>query len=370
MEITALHDCTARAGATFTDFAGWHMPLRYSGDRAEHEAVRHRAGLFDLSHMAQLEIDGPSAGIALNASLATAPTRLAIGQAHYSVMLTPDGGIIDDVIVYRLAESSYLVVANAANREVVRDELTARSRAMLRSQGLSESVTVVDTTLHRSMVAIQGPASQEIVSRVLPPELAAQMSGLRYYRILEGTLGTIPVRIARTGYTGEQGYELMVPAEAAEEIWTAVSEAGAADGLIPCGLAARDTLRLEAGMRLYGHEMTRETSPYDCGLGGLVGDHHFVGKGALEKSVQQWHFCGLVGEGRKAARAGSQIYADGENIGEITSGVLSPTLGYPIALGRVRPEFENRRSVEVDVRGKRIPMAIVTPPFYRRRSSK
>ncbi|MFT3942891.1 MAG: glycine cleavage system aminomethyltransferase GcvT [Ancrocorticia sp.] len=362
---TPLNGTHVALGATLTDFAGWAMPLRYSSDREEHEAVRQRAGIFDLSHMAQIEVEGPLAAECLDASLVTMPSQMPIGRARYSLIVDRDGGILDDIIVYRLDNALFLVVANAANRLVVRDELTARAAAHCEAEGKELQVSVTDTTMHRAMIAVQGPRSRDIVTGMLP-QYAAQIEELGYYRLLEIDDDGVPIRLARTGYTGEIGYELMIPAAAAEALWERALDEGESEGLIPCGLAARDSLRLEAGMPLYGHELSRETAPVDAGLGRVVKEHRFVGGEALAKREQRWELYGLAGEGRRAARAGCAVLRDGEEIGTVTSGMLSLTLGYPIALVRAVPGLAPGEQIAVDVRGKLLPMSVVELPFYKR----
>ncbi|MGO1943280.1 MAG: glycine cleavage system aminomethyltransferase GcvT [Ancrocorticia sp.] len=358
---TALISEHQRLGAKLTDFAGWAMPLRYRSDREEHAAVRERAGIFDLSHMAQIEVEGPGASEALDASFVTQPSTMPIGRARYTLLLAQDGGIIDDLIVYRLGTCSFLIVANAANRLVVRDELAARARA----SNDGSAVGVTDTTLHRALIAIQGPESAAIVRELLPKAERPILDELGYYRMSEVHMGG-PVRLARTGYTGETGYELMMPASAAANVWERARKIGESHGLLPCGLASRDTLRLEAGMALYGHELGRDVSPKDVGLAGLVKDHQFVGRAALAERPQDWDLYGLEGAGRRAARAGCAVNLNGHPIGEITSGVLSPTLGHPVALARLTPGLSEGTAVEVDVRGKTFPMTISHLPFYSR----
>ena len=346
------------AGATMTDFAGWQMPLRFSGDRAEHQAVRSRAGLFDLSHMAQIEVHGPQADLALDAALVSAVSRLRTGRARYTMLVTAEGGILDDLIVYRLADEEFLVIANAANRETVLDQLTVRSAAF--------QVGIVDRTTSRALIALQGPRAAE----VLATRTDADLDDLRYYAAVPAQVAGIPVLLARTGYTGEDGFELSTAAVSAVELWHALLEAGQDAEVIRCGLASRDSLRLEAGMPLYGHELTEQTTPFDVGMSRLVHlDHEFVGQEALAASAEQpprHHLVGLVGEGRRAARAGYPVFLAGEQIGEITSGILSPTLGHPIALARVDRELATETDVTVDVRGTPSPMSVTNPPFYRR----
>ncbi|GAA4433142.1 glycine cleavage system aminomethyltransferase GcvT [Georgenia halophila] len=359
---TPLHAVHRAAGAVMTPFAGWDMPLRYSSDLAEHAAVRERAGLFDLSHMAQIEVSGPDAARALDHALVTRPGVMAVGRARYSMIVADDGGILDDLIVYRLAETEYLVVANAANRTVVLDELTVRSETR---------VHVSDRTSSRALIALQGPASHEVLEPLTRRGDGADLASLRYYAAAPAIVAGLPVLLARTGYTGENGFEISVPAPSAGDLWAALSEAGSVAGIQACGLACRDTLRLEAGMPLYGHELTRDVTPYETGQERVVDlDHDFVGRAALAARSAEptgTTLVGLVGEGRRAARAGSTVHdAEGE-IGTVTSGVLSPTLGHPIALARVqRARAPVGTSLEVDVRGRRQSMTVTDPPFYRR----
>jgi aminomethyltransferase len=255
----------------------------------------------------------------------------------------------------------YLVIANAANRITVLDELARRSRGL--------QCAVVDRTPHRALIAIQGPRAAEI----LAPLVDVDLDALRYYASAQGTIDGVPVLVARTGYTGEDGFELAVPAEGASALWASLLDAGGPAGLVPAGLAARDTLRLEAGMPLYGQELTRATTPYEVGLGRLVKlDHDFIGRDALAERAEHpsgTHLVGLAGSGRRAARTGSTILAGGGSdveIGVVTSGVLSPTLGHPIAMAHVNVPTTTGAQVDVDVRGTRQPMTVVELPFYRR----
>lgn len=356
---TPLHAEHVAAGANLTSFAGWQMPLRYAGDLVEHRAVREGAGLFDLSHMAQLEVTGPDAGAALDGALVSIPSQMTDGRARYTVIVAEDGGIIDDLIVYRFQADDYLVIANAANRLTVLDELARRSENL--------QCAVVDRTPHRALIAIQGPRAAQILAPLVDVDLEA----LRYYASARGTIDGVPTLVARTGYTGEDGFELAVPAEGAAGVWRLLLSAGESSGLVPAGLAARDTLRLEAGMPLYGHELTRATTPFEVGLNRLVNlDHEFVGRDALAERSENpsgTHLVGLAGAGRRAARAGSTVLdGEGNAVGVVTSGVLSPTLGHPIAMAHVNVPTEAGATLDVDVRGTRQPMTVTELPFYRR----
>jgi aminomethyltransferase len=347
------------AGATLTSFAGWTMPLRYGSDLAEHRAVREAGGLFDLSHMAQLEVAGPGAAAALDRSVVSVVSGLSTGRARYTMLTAADGGILDDLIVYRLSDEEFLVIANAANRLTVLDALAARSEGL--------EAVVVDRTPHRALIALQGPVAAGVLGALASVDLGT----LRYYAIAVGAVAGTPALVARTGYTGEDGFELSVPASAAVAVWRALRDAGAQAGVVPCGLASRDTLRLEAGMPLYGHELTADITPYDAGLGRVVDlGHEFVGRDALAvRSALPGGqtLVGLMGSGRRAARAGHAVLLDEVQIGTVTSGALSPTLGHPVALAHVTgAAAEPGTEVLVDVRGARQPMRVVPLPFYRR----
>ncbi len=356
--LLAVHEA---AGAQLIDFAGWRMPVRYGSDLAEHEAVRERAGLFDLSHMAELRVSGPDAAAFLDAALAGRLSAIEPWQAKYSLLLTEQGGIVDDLIVYRLGEREFLVVANASNRHAALAALAERLDGF--------DATVVDETEQTALVAVQGPAALAIVGSIgLESE---PLEELRYYRSLPAVFEGEDVLVARTGYTGEDGFELYIAAHAAEDLWRAIVLAGEAHGLALCGLAARDTLRLEAGMPLYGHELSRDVQPVQVGLGRVValktkGD--FVGRAAVEAGPGEGApvLIGLTAEGRRAPRAGYPVLDGDRVVGSITSGALSPTLGHPIAMALVEPAAASSDSLTVDVRGSRLP-AVVTPlPFYTR----
>jgi aminomethyltransferase len=250
---TALEAVHESLGATFTDFAGWRMPVRYDSDLAEHRAVRESAGLFDLSHMGEIHLRGPQAAEALDHALSGRLSAMSNGRAKYSLLLTEQGGVIDDLIVYRLAEDHFLVVANASNAEVDAREITARAADF--------DVEVDDASERTSLLAVQGPESEQILLDLLAAAdsgiagiTAEDITSMKYYRVAEGSYRGDPLLVARTGYTGEDGFELYVGDAHAEELWTALTAAGG-DRLVPCGLACRDTLRLEAGMPLYGTEL-------------------------------------------------------------------------------------------------------------------
>jgi aminomethyltransferase len=358
---TPLHDIHDDLGATVTEFAGYLMPLRYGSETAEHQAVRTSAGLFDLSHMGEIFLTGPQAGAALDHALIGHLSALAVGRARYTMICDADGGVLDDLIVYRLAAETYLVVANAANAATVRAELVKRSEGF-------EEATVDDRSDAYALIAVQGPKAQGILAELTDAALA----DLKYYAILPGVVAGVDALIARTGYTGEDGFELFVSAGDAVAVWQAVTDGGG-DDLRPCGLSARDTLRLEAGMPLYGNELTAETTPYDAGLGRTVkfdkpGD--FVGRtalAALADKAPERTLIGLVAKGRRVPRHGYDIVgSDGTPCGVVTSGAPSPTLGKPIAMGYIDAGHAEDTDLTVDIRGKNEPVDKVALPFYRR----
>ncbi|WP_030455613.1 glycine cleavage system aminomethyltransferase GcvT [Herbidospora cretacea] len=351
---TPLHEVHKSLGATLTDFAGWLMPLRYGSESAEHTAVRTAAGLFDLSHMGEIHVTGAGAADALDYALVGNLGGLEPGRARYTMMCEADGGIVDDLIVYRLAPEEFMVCANASNYQRVARELTDRAKAF--------DAVVDDRSDSYALLAVQGPRSQEIVAKLTDADLA----NLKYYTGLPGTVAGAGALIARTGYTGEDGFELFVSADDAVELWGALMEAGAAEGLVPAGLSARDTLRLEAGMPLYGNELTSATTPMDAGLGRVVrfdkpGD--FVGRAALDGVEPARRLVGLVMKGRRVPRHGFAVVdADGAVVGEVTSGAPSPSIGRPIAMAYV-----TATPAAVDIRGSHEPVDVVDLPFYRRK---
>lgn len=369
-----LHEVHEAAGAVFTEFAGWTMPLRYSGDLAEHHAVRRAAGLFDLSHMAEVLVLGPDAAAALDAALLGELSKTPVGRAKYTLLLNGEGGVEDDLVVYRTGEDRYLVVANAANREVVVDHL--------RDRVVGFDAEVQDETDDIGLIAIQGPRAQEILLEV--PAFAADddvptearfrelLTALGNYRFLRAEWDGHPVLVARTGYTGEDGFELYAAPALLPRLWDAVMTIGRGSGLVPAGLAARDTLRLEAGMPLYGHELTALTTPQQAGLGRLVQRGKaadYVGRAAVEApdADRDRVLVGLQAEGRRSGRAGYPVLAGDREVGVVTSGALSPTLGHPVAMAYVDRDAV-AEALTIDVRGTRLPVTSVPLPFYSRKA--
>ncbi|MBO0979313.1 glycine cleavage system aminomethyltransferase GcvT [Microbacterium sp. SD291] len=360
---TPLRERHEALGASFTDFGGWQMPVRYTSDLAEHHAVRQNAGIFDISHMAEFTVRGEGAAAYLDYALAGRLSALPIGKAKYSLLLAETGGIIDDVIVYRLGDDDYLIISNAGNRDAVREALSARAAG--------REVTVVDVSDDYALIAVQGPQAEAIVAATAGiTDVSVPWAEQKYYAWASADYAGRPVLLARTGYTGEDGFELLVAAGDAASLWNALLAAGETHGLVPAGLAARDTLRLEAGMPLYGHELNLDTKPVQAGLGRVVvtAKDDFVGKDGVDAAAGAPVLVGLTAEGKRAGRAGYPVVdEDGTVLGEITSGALSPTLGHPIAMAYIDPTFAAEGSaVFLDVRGTKIPATVTALPFYRR----
>jgi len=362
--LAAVHE---RLGAKLTGFAGWLMPLRYRSETAEHQAVRTAAGVFDLSHMGEITVTGAGAADALDYALVGQPSALAPGRARYTMICAPDGGIIDDLIVYRLADDDFLVVANAANTPAVFAELADRAAG--------RNADVTDRTADYALIAVQGPSAV----RILGPLTSADLGQVRYYASYPATVAGYDVLLARTGYTGEDGFELFTRPGDAEPVWDALATAGAAEGLIPAGLAARDTLRLEAGMPLYGNELGPDLTPFDAGLGRVVKldkPADFVGRAALARRAEaqpERVLVGLVGRSRRIPRHGYAVLCDGRPCGMVTSGAPSPTLGKPIAMAYIEPDIATATETDggadrlaFDIRGSAEPAELVPLPFYRR----
>jgi aminomethyltransferase len=369
---TPLYDEHVALGAMMVPFAGWSMPVKYASDVAEHHAVRSAAGLFDISHMAEIEITGPDAAAFCDRALSGRLSALVPLQSKYTMILAETGGIIDDLIVTALPDAGgprFAVVANASNRAPVVSALSARAASF------AGDVTVTDVSDEYALIAVQGPyalAVLEATPGLVTDEGVPEFGETKYYRNTTARFGGEAVRVARSGYTGEDGYELLIPAASGVALWRALLASGEPFGLVPAGLAARDTLRLEAGMPLYGHELSLDVLPVQAGLGRVVATDKddFVGKDAVlaGPAPDARVLVGLTAEGRRAGRAGYAVMdAAGEPVGEITSGVLSPTLGHPVAMAYVQPRVSAPGTLlAFDVRGTAIPATVTTPPFYRR----
>ena len=366
---TALYAEHAALGGRLIDFSGWELPVQYTGIVDEHRQVRASAGLFDLSHMGEVWVTGPAAGDALAHALVTDPRTLEVGRAQYSLICAPDGGVIDDLIVYRTAPETFLVVPNASNAATVAGELADRAEGT--------GARVDDASDLTSLIAVQGPRALEL----LAPLVDGAIGDLRYYAGVDARVaGLTSAWVARTGYTGEDGFELFLPNDAAVPVWRALLDAAPEGVLRPIGLGARDTLRLEAGMPLYGNELDRETHPDEARLGRVVkldkpGD--FVGRDALAEARAagpRKMLVGLVLREPGIARHGYPILAaeatpdaPGDSIGVVTSGSHSPTLGTAIAMGYVPPALATPGTmVRVGVRSSTPAAEVVELPFHRR----
>lgn len=368
---TPLYQVHLHLGARMVPFGGWEMPVQYpTGVLAEHHAVRERAGLFDIGHMGQLRFEGPDAREFLQWITTNDVARLEVGAAQYSLLCNEAGGILDDVIVYRLAETRYMMVVNAANTDS--DQAWIEQQLQRPGRGVQpERVAFERLSPPRTLLALQGPRSLEVLQRLTPIPLGS----LRYYHALESTVAAVPTAIARTGYTGERGYELSFDGAQAVHVWHALLEAGKDVGVIPCGLGARDTLRLEAGMALYSHELTVETNPYEAGLERVVHleKGEFVGAAALRAIHAAGPTRRLVGIellGPGVLRPEYPILehaTGGAVIGRLTSGAPSPTLRKSIGMGYVPLQFATPGTeVGVEIRGRPHAARVVTLPFYRR----
>ena len=352
---TPLYECHVEAGARLVDFAGWEMPVQYQGVIEEHRAVRTAAGIFDVSHMGEVRVQGAGAESFLQRFTPNDVSKLAPGRAHYSALLTPQGTYVDDLLIYRIGAEEFLVVVNASNAE--RDFEWIASRA-------EGDVQVANESDRWALIALQGPKALEILRPLATPGA----TDLKYYGFLQGEVAGRPALISRTGYTGEDGFELYVAPEDAPSIWRRLLEAGA----LPAGLGARDTLRLEASMALYGHEIDESTTPFEAGLAWVVkmnkGD--FLGREALAAQQAEGLRRKLIGfevQGRGIARQGHEVKADGQTVGAVTSGTWSPTFEKAVGMAYVPIELaEPGTPLEIGVRGKALPAVVVEVPFYRR----
>jgi aminomethyltransferase len=370
---TALYEEHKKLGASFTDFGGWQMPLKYGSELAEHKAVRNSAGIFDLSHMGEVWVTGPDAAAFLDYALAGKISAMAVGKAKYSLICNEEGGIIDDLIVYRRGDEKFLVVPNAGNAKVVAEALAQRAANF--------DVDVEDVSAETSLIAVQGPKAEGILLRLVPAAQHELVTGLKYYAAVEVSFlvggAERSLLLARTGYTGEDGFEIFVENDDATALWQSIVAIADEGELTPCGLASRDSLRLEAGMPLYGNELSLQGDPFAAGLGPVVAlskEGDFVGKAALAAKKESGagattgrKLVGLKGLGRRAGRGHYPVLKDGNVVGEVTSGQPSPTLGYPVAMAYVDVACaEPGTALDIDLRGKAEPFEVVALPFYKR----
>jgi aminomethyltransferase len=341
------------------DFGGWDMPVQYTGIVDEHNTVRTAVGLFDVSHMGEIEIRGPEALKLVDYVSTNAASRLAVGQAHYSGLLYEHGGFVDDILVHKVAADSYFLCVNASNQEKDFEHIRAHNKF---------DCEVDFASPRYAQIAIQGPKALEVLSRLTSIDLAA----IRYYWFVDGFVSGFNVRVARTGYTGEDGFEIYVTPGQAVNLWGQLIEAGAPFGIKPCGLGARNTLRLEAAMSLYGHEIGASITPFDAGLGWIVkmdkGD--FIGRDALVKQKEKGRTRALAGfemKGRGIARDGYEVFPDGFNAGWVTSGSPAPTLGKNIGLCFLPADRAKvGEKIGILIRNQTVEAEIAPTPFYRR----
>ena len=357
---TPLFDLAQEQQARFTAFSGWEMPVQYSGLKLEHQAVRSGVGMFDISHMGKLLLVGDGLIDTWQTLVPSDLSRLKPGQAQYTVLLNSQGGIIDDIIFYYQGESETVqkavVIVNASTVD--------KDKAWILSQLKNSSVVMEDASQQKALIAIQGPKAAEVLQTLVREDLTSMAAFTHRIATINGQ----PAFVARTGYTGEDGFEIMLEPSAARQLWQTFLEAG----VIPCGLGARDTLRLEAAMSLYGQEIDETTTPLEAGLGWLVhlktkGD--FIGRSVLERQKEEGvkrRLVGLEMSGRHIARHGYRVIFAGEAVGEVTSGTLAPTVGKAIALAYVPKSLSKvGQSLEIEIRGKTYPATVVKKPFYR-----
>ena len=363
LKTTPFHDRHVAAGGRMVEFAGYEMPVQFRGIIPEHERVRSTVGVFDVSHMGRIEVRGSDAERWLNRMTTNDVSALAENQAQYSVLCYPDGGIVDDLVVYRLADH-YLLVVNGANND--------KDTAWLKQHigGAAEMENVTDRT---AQLAVQGPVAEKVIQ----PLCDVDLSEIEFYWSRPARVAEVPGLISRTGYTGEDGFELYFPAEQANKVYDAVFSSGSEHDIEPIGLGARDTLRMEMKYALYGNDIDRTTNPLEAGLGFVVKldkPGGFVGSDVLARvkadKPERRLVCLLVQE-RGIPRPGQEVFADGEPVGKVTSGTMSPSLKQGIALAYVRRgRTKSGTKLEIDIRGRKTACEVVKPPFYRHGSRK
>lgn len=338
--------------AKMVDFAGFEMPIMFSSIKDEHRAVREHVGMFDVSHMGEIRIEGPDALEQVQHLVTNDVSKIKIGQAQYNLLCLPDGGVVDDLLVYRLGEDEFWLVVNASNIE--KDEAHIR-------RFVSGDVTVTNESDAYGQIAVQGPNAEKVLGKLtnLP------LQEITFFRFMNGDVAGVPTIVSRSGYTGEDGFELYARAEAISSIWEALE----AEGVTPCGLGARDTLRFEACLPLYGHELDETVTPFEANLNFAVKlDTDFVGKEALAKQKEKIpnRMVGLKLLGRGIARQGARVELDGEVVGVVTTGTMPPTVNESIAWARVDARYKDEERFVIDIRGKKIEAERVATPFYKR----
>lgn len=362
MKRTPIYERHVALGAKMIDFGGWEMPVQYTGVIEEHHATRTGAGLFDICHMGEIEIRGPQALSLLQGLMSRNLERQATGQMKLSVLTNEQGGIIDDVTVYKLAEDRYWVVTNAATKDKDLRWIQCRKQ-----DGAFAGADIVDRTDELGKIDLQGPRAQ----RILQPLASADLGLLKYYHAMQATVAGVPSLVSRSGYTGEDGFEIYADSRQIGDVWDGLMGAGAGSGLKAVGLGARDTLRLEAGLMLYGHEMCETVSPYEVVYGWLVDlEKDFIGHDALDRQKKRGVARKLVGfemAERGIARAGYKIFKQGREIGEVTSGTFAPTLNRAVGFAFLPVQYaEPQTELEIRIRERPVKARVVTIPFYRR----
>jgi len=359
LQATALNSVHRKMGAKMVDFGGWDMPLQYSGILEEHRAVRASVGIFDVSHMGEIEIHGPDAGVLTNYVTTNAVAKLQAGQIHYAGLLYEHGGFVDDILVHKVSDDRYFLCVNASNQEKDHRHIAGANRFQ----------TTVDFASDRySQLAVQGPRALETLQKLTTADLAA----IGYYHFIDSVVAETPTRIARTGYTGEDGFEIYFAPEQSERIWYKILDAGQEFGIKPCGLGARNTLRLEAGMALYGHEIHATITPFEAGLAWIVkldkGD--FIGRAALARQKQQGVTRKLIGfemTGRGIGRDDYEVFLDGSPAGWVTSGGPSPTLNKNIGMCYLPAEHSKPgQRIRIAIRNQLVDAVTIQAPFYKR----
>jgi aminomethyltransferase len=361
---TALNDVHRQLGGRMVEFGGWDMPVQYpAGTVGEHLRTRKHAGLFDVSHMGEIDVRGPDAISFVNRLASNDASKLVDGQAHYSALTTPEGTVIDDLLVYRLAEDHLLLVVNAGT--------TDKDWDWIRSHHETENVQLRNASAEFCQIALQGPDALSILQQIT----TVPLDEIKYYHFTEDKVDDVPAIISRTGYTGEDGFEVYAAADKAEQLWNKILEVGKYGeeyGVMPCGLAARNTLRLEAGMCLYGHEIDETTTLLEANLGWIckLNKGEFIGRERLLKQKQEGIKRKLIGfevTDRGIARDGQEVVMDGHRVGQVTSGSPAPFLKKNIGMAYVPVELANEgRAFEIDVRGRMVGAQIVPFPFYKR----
>jgi aminomethyltransferase len=361
---TPLHPRHRSLGARMAEFGGWDMPIEYSGISDEHLAVRTRAGLFDVSHMGEIEIAGRDALAAVQHITSNDAAKLAVHQIQYSALTTPQGTFVDDVLTYRLGDEHFMLVVNASN--IIKDSKWIAGQIA----GIGDAVAV-NTSSRYALLALQGPAARDVLQTLT----AASLAEMKYYWFTTGEVASVRCTISRTGYTGEDGFEIFVPPASAERVWDAILNAGKSAGVVPAGLGARDTLRLEAAMRLYGNDMDETTTVVEADLAWIVGWNkgEFLGSDVLRKQQAEGPARKLAGFevlDRAIARHGHDVYIDGQKAGVVTSGTQTPFLKKAIGMAYLPADrTAPGTGFEIDIRGRRVRAKVVPMPFYKRTRS-